>query len=117
MTDCQGEVLVSRALALGVTTVGVAEYRALIAGLSEAQSRGVDEIKVYSDSQFMCRQLQGRYRVRTPAILPLYEWAVKLRGRFRTFEICHVTRDKNKLADKLATAGAMKSAAGEKSPN
>ena len=114
LTDAQGKMIAERAVPLGRTTVGVAEYKALIAGLSEAQARGVTHIQVYCDSQFMCRQLQGRYKVRTPAIKPLYDWAVKLRARFERFEIEHVSRDLNAEADRLASQAAERSAAGEK---
>ena len=107
-------VCIERAIPLGVTTVGVAEYRALIAGLSEAAACGVKAIQVYTDSEFMARQMLGIYKVRTPAIRPLYEWACKLRGRFEKFEIQHVPRGLNNLADGLATEGAKRSAQGEK---
>lgn len=109
-----GEIIAERAIALGRTTVGVAEYKALIAGLSEAQARGITHLQVYSDSQFMCRQLQGTYRVRTPAIRPLYEWAQKLVGRFAAFSIGHTPRENNSHADALATEGAKRSAAEER---
>ena len=62
-----------RAIPLGETTVGVAEYRALIAGLSEAASRGVRRLQVYTDSEFLCRQIQGEYKIRSAKIRPLYE--------------------------------------------
>ena len=114
LTTRAGETIVSRALPLGVTTVGVAEYRALIGGMSEALAQGINSLEVYTDSQFMARQMQGIYKVRTPCIRPLYEWANKLRGRFDRFQITHVTRDKNALADSLACEGAKRSAQGEK---
>ena len=112
ISDAQGNILVQRGIPLGVTTVGVAEYRALIAGLSEAAAMGLRHIHVYTDSQFMARQMQGSYKVRTPAIRPLFEWASKLRGRFETFEIEHIPRTLNNLADGLATEGAVLSAQG-----
>ena len=104
----QGRIIAQRAIPLGETTVGVAEYRALIAGLSEALSRGLQRIHVVSDSQFMCRQLQGKYRVRTAAIKPLYEWARKLSSRLQYFEIEHIAREHNTRADELAKQGAEK---------
>jgi ribonuclease HI len=109
-----GEACVERAIPLGVTTVGVAEYRALIAGLAEAAACGVRAIQVYTDSEFMAQQMLGIYKVRTPAIRPLFDWACKLRGRFEKFEIQHVPRGLNNLADGLATEGAKASARGEK---
>ena len=112
IADAQGNLLVQRAIPLGVTTVGVAEYKALIAGLSEASSMGIQDIHVFTDSQFMARQMQGTYKVRTPAIRPLYEWANKLRAKFTTFKIEHVPRERNSLADGLASEGARLSATG-----
>jgi len=117
ITDAKGNVLVQRAIPLGVTTVGVAEYKALIAGLSEASTLGVQHIHVYTDSQFMARQLQGVYKVRTPAIRPLYEWANKLRAKFASFTIEHVPRELNNMADGLAGEGARLSAAGPQPAN
>ena len=66
VVQVDGETVAEAALPLGRTTVSVAEYRALIAGLEEALALGVKRLRVVSDSEFMCRQLQGRYRVRTP---------------------------------------------------
>lgn len=110
LTDEHGNPLVQRAIPLGVTTVGVAEYKALIAGMSEASARGVQHLHVYTDSQFMARQMQGTYKVRTPAIRPLYEWANKLRTKFASFKIEHVPRELNNMADGLASEGARQSA-------
>ncbi len=101
-----GDNLVERAIPLGETTVGVAEYRALIAGLSEALSRGVRRIHVYSDSEFLCRQIQGNYKVRSANIRPLYEWACKLIGQFDSFQIEHTAREGNQRADALARQAA-----------
>lgn len=117
ITDAQGNALVQRAIPLGVTTVGVAEYRALIAGLCEANTMGVTDIHVYTDSQFMARQIQGTYKVRTPAIKPLYEWANKLRARFARFKIEHVPRTMNNVADGLAGEAARISAEGPQPAN
>jgi len=98
--------VVERAIPLGETTVGVAEYRALIAGLSEAISRGVQQIHIYSDSEFMCRQMQGKYKIRSANIRPLYEWACKLAGQFDEFQIEHTAREGNQRADALARQAA-----------
>ena len=109
-----GTVRIDKAIPLGVTTVGVAEYRALIAGLTEAAEHGVKAIEVFTDSEFMARQMLGLYKVRTPAIRPLYDRACKLRDGFEKFKIQHVPRELNNLADGLATEGAKASAQGER---
>ena len=105
------QAVVERAIPLGETTVGVAEYRALIAGLSEALAQGIRRVHVYSDSQFMCRQLQGKYKVRAKNIRPLYEWARKLIGQFEDFQIEHTARDGNQRADALAKQAAQEARA------
>ncbi len=99
-------VLVERAIPLGHTTVGVAEYQALIAGLSEALARNIRCLHAYSDSEFMCRQLQGKYKVRAKNIRPLYEWASKLISQLDSFCIEHIRREGNQRADALAKQGA-----------
>lgn len=113
LTTPHDAVIVQRAIPLGITTNGVAEYRALIAGMAEAHSRGITHLRVFSDSEFMVRQMQGVYKVRTPAIKPLLQWAVRLRSKFEGFEIQHVPRERNNLADGLAAQGAALSAAGQ----
>ncbi len=111
LTSPDKTVVVERAIPLEETTVGVAEYRALIAGLSEALSRGIRRVHVYSDSQFMCRQLQGKYKVRAKNIRPLHEWACRLIGQFEDFQIEHTARDGNQRADALAKQAAQQARA------
>ena len=110
LLDEAGGTLAEGSLPLGRTTNGVAEYRALIAGLSEARRLGVRRVRVVSDSEFMCRQLQGKYRVRTPAIVPLYAQARELATQFEWFEIGHARRECNERADALAKQAARVSA-------
>ncbi len=61
---------------------------------------------VYSDSEFMCRQMQGKYKIRSANIRPLYEWACKLAGQFDEFQIEHTAREGNQRADALARQAA-----------
>jgi ribonuclease HI len=93
-----------------MTTVGVAEYRALVLALREALRLQLSRVRVVSDSEFMCRQLQGVYKVRTPAIRPLYEEASQLAGEFASFQIEHAGREHNERADALAKEAAAQSA-------
>jgi ribonuclease HI len=55
---------------IGKTTNNVAEYQALIRGLREALLKGADQIEVRTDSELMARQIQGRYKVNSPDLLP-----------------------------------------------
>ncbi len=90
---------------IGEATNNVAEYRALLLALGRAQALGYAEIAVFSDSELLVRQLQGRYHVRHPALKELYAEAKDRIGTFRRFRIQHVPREQNAEADALANRG------------
>ncbi|MBC8138330.1 MAG: ribonuclease HI family protein [Fibrella sp.] len=87
------------------TTNNVAEYSAFIRGLKEALLRGADRLEVRTDSELMAHQINGRYKVSAPQILPLYTEAKGLLARFASVKVVHVLREQNALADKLANQG------------
>ncbi len=90
---------------IGEATNNVAEYSALLAGLDRAAALGVTELEVYSDSELLVRQLQGRYQVKHPALRPLYAAARKRIAGLSRFAIHHVPRELNAEADALANRG------------
>jgi len=57
---------------------------------------------VISDSELMVKQMQGKYKVSSPAIRPLWEEAKKRVHQLEAFEIRHTLRAGNKEADQLA---------------
>jgi hypothetical protein len=57
---------------------------------------------VRSDSELLVRQMQGRYKVKSPDLKPLHERASKLSRQLRYFAIEHVRRELNTDADALA---------------
>ena len=87
------------------TTNNVAEYAAFIRGLKEALLRGAERLEVRTDSELMAHQLNGRYKVSAPQILPLYTEAKGLIARFASVRVVHIPREQNALADKLANQG------------
>jgi ribonuclease HI len=97
-----GKVLHKGSGYIGITTNNVAEYTALIEGLRFAISRKISAIEIRSDSQLLVMQLKGKYKVRTPHIAELHEQCKKLLKKFSWYEIQHVPRAQNKLADRLA---------------
>ena len=59
---------------IGIATNNVAEYQALIAGLEAARDRSAPRrVVVRADSELLIRQLEGRYRVKSAHLQPLYE--------------------------------------------
>jgi phosphoribosylglycinamide formyltransferase 1 len=97
-----GQVLVARGLFLGHATNNVAEYTAVREGLAAAQELGVRRVCLFSDSELLVRQLQGRYKVKSENILPLYADCMSLLGTFGAWTVTHVRREFNAEADNLA---------------
>ena len=87
---------------LGVKTNNFAEYSALLAALDFALARGYTHLRVVADSELMVKQMQGKYRVKSPDLRPLYDEAKRRVANLEAFRIEHVLRGKNKHADRLA---------------
>ena len=96
-----GTVLAAHGEAIGTTTNNVAEYRALVAGLSRALELGVDELEVVSDSELLVKQMRGEYRVKNEALIDLSLAAAQLARRLGRVRYSAVRREENELADRL----------------
>ena len=94
MLDARGDTI-------GVATNNVAEYRALLAGLTSALERGVDELEVVSDSELLVRQMRGEYKVKSPTLRELVDEAQGLARRLGSVRYTAVRREHNELADRL----------------
>ncbi len=97
-----GEKLAELSEFLGRTTNNVAEYRALLGALEWALEHGRGRLRVVGDSELLVKQIQGRYKVASPDLRPLYEEAKRRIARLDGFRIEHVLRGKNREADRLA---------------
>ncbi len=104
--DSSGMVLKEVSEYIGETTNNVAEYTALIRALSETMDLGFTRAEIQSDSELMVKQINGQYRVKNEGIMPLYEEAVDLIRRFNYCSLVYISRERNKLADKLASDAA-----------
>ncbi len=99
LDDAEGLPVASGGIALGKATNNVAEYQALLAGLSRALELGVVAIDVRMDSELVVRQMSGIYRVKHEGLKPLFAEAQVLSRRFARFTIRHVPREQNVRAD------------------
>jgi ribonuclease HI len=99
-----GEVLDEASMELGVATNNVAEYRGVLLGLARARELGATEVTVVNDSELVARQLTGHYKVKHPAMRPLYEQARAELARFERWSIRSVPRAENAAADALVNA-------------
>lgn len=105
LKDESGDVIGEIAEGIGVTTNNVAEYKALIAGLELARSKGVTEIEVFMDSKLVVFQVKGEWKIKNNALRPLAVRARKLIDEFDRWTLSHVGRAENADADKLANQG------------
>jgi ribonuclease HI len=96
-----GAVIDEVAERIGVATNNVAEYRALLRGLERAAALGAREVELINDSELVARQITGVYKVKHPAMKPLYEEAIGALGGFERWRIRSVPRAQNARADEL----------------
>jgi len=100
--DGEGRVLARLGRFLGKQTNNVAEYQGLLLGLRRARQMGAREVEVRADSQLLIRQLQGKYAVKNEVLKRLHEEALALLRSFDRYELLHVPREQNALADEMS---------------
>ncbi len=100
----EGSVVEELAERIGVATNNVAEYRALLRGLERAAALGAREVELVGDSELVARQLTGAYKVKHPAMRPLYLDAMEALRGFDRWHIRTVPRAQNARADGLVNA-------------
>ena len=98
------KLLKKRSVYLGVQTNNFAEYMALIFPLIDAIEEKQKKVSVFSDSQLVCEQIKGNYKVKNQNIYPLFVLAKNLISKLDDFKITHINREKNQEADELAKA-------------
>ena len=79
-----------------------AEYQALIVGLELALESGITILEAFGDSQLIVNQMNQKYEIRKPDLLPYYNKAQSLRQKFDVCHITHIHRGENIRADALA---------------
>lgn len=92
---------------IGVKTNNEAEYSALNEALvwlkDNQQKLNIDSVDFYSDSQLLVRQMQGKYKVKAPTIVPLYRLATSLLLELKLdYKFHEILRELNSEADSLA---------------
>jgi ribonuclease HI len=99
--DGETEVIAELGETIGIATNNVAEYRAIIRGLEEAERLGADTVTCLLDSLLVVEQLNGNYRVKSADMKPLHARVQELRQRFALVTFQHVSREQNQEADRL----------------
>jgi ribonuclease HI len=83
-------------------TNNMAEYEALIFGLTAALSLRVRELLVKGDSQLVIRQVRGECCCNNPQLAAYLIRVRKLEKDFDTLELQHVPREGNSAVDALS---------------
>jgi probable phosphoglycerate mutase len=102
LQDDSGRVLAELSEFLGHRTNNFAEYAGLLGCLDWALLHQVPRLRVVSDSLLMVRQIQGKFKINSADLKPLWEEARRRIAQLERFEITHALRHKNKVADRLA---------------
>ncbi|MEX0781498.1 MAG: GNAT family N-acetyltransferase [Dehalococcoidia bacterium] len=101
--DETGTELATVSERIGHATNNVAEYRAAIEGVRKAKTLGATNLELCMDSELIVRQLAGMYRVKHPALQPLYATLMAELEEV-AWSVGHVPRAQNARADALANA-------------
>lgn len=92
---------------LGIKTNNEAEYEAIIFALKKIKqilgnkkSKEM-ELEIRFDSELVANQLNGNYKIKEQRLYPLFIEIWNLKQDFKKVEFKNISRQENKLADKL----------------
>ncbi len=89
----EGQILTKYSAKIGNNvTNNVAEYKALIKALELAFEHTKKEVTCYLDSELIVNQLLGKYGVKNPALLVLFQKVQGLQDKFTKVRYIHVSR-------------------------
>lgn len=109
--DSLGKRVVEVSDYLGVATNNIAEYEAVLRGLTKLRDEYLPEhlaesmVTIKMDSKLVIEQLKGNYKVKHPNLTPRYMEVKNVIARsFPHVEFVHVPRAQNADADLLANS-------------
>jgi len=86
---------------IGETTNNQAEYQAVIYALEQAKRLKAEELDIYMDSELAVNQLNRKFKIKNPELGSTFVKAWNLMVGFKKVSFSHVSRERNKEADKL----------------
>lgn len=95
---------------LGHATNNEAEYKAVIFALKKLkqligkEEAGEAKVEIHADSELLVRQLNGRYKITSEKVQPLFLQLWNLKLDFGEVVFKHVPREENKEADRMVNA-------------
>ena len=103
--DAEGRLVKSYGKYLGVATNNEAEYEAVVSALQKIKALwGREKIKnmrveMRMDSQLVCRQLSGTYKIEEERLFPYFIKIWNLKMDFGEVLFSHIPREQNREAD------------------
>ena len=88
-------------------THNMAEYEALIQGLKILLDFNVKRVHAYGDSLLVVNQVRAEWQVKDQKLFPYQKIVSALVSKFEEFELFHIKRDFNQVADSLASLGSI----------
>lgn len=102
--DENGTELLRISRYIGNATNNQAEYQAVIAALQAARNFEAEKITLHLDSELVAKQLDSRYRVKSPVLFHLYKKASELLSQFTNLHIVNIKSTENDAAHRVAKA-------------
>ena len=97
------KVIIEKSLRLDFsTTNNEAEYEALLTGMAMVQRMGRKSVKLFSDSRLVIGQVKGEFEAKDERMQGYLSQVKCLQPKFDSFDLLHVPRNGNALADSLA---------------
>ncbi len=103
--DGSGKLIFEDGKYIGITTNNFAEYSAVLNALEyivKNLSAKPSEINFFMDSKLVVEQLSGRFKIKSPNLIPLIYKIKALETNLNNVSYRHVPRSLNKVADALA---------------
>jgi ribonuclease HI len=95
--DEKDQKLTDHGETIGETTNNVAEYTAVVRGLTLAAELGISEADYFLDSELVARQLSGVYRLKAEHLKPFFIQVKDLEKKFKRVTYFHVPREHPKI--------------------
>lgn len=94
-----GTVVEKAGFYLGIATNNQAEYYGFMRGLERCRDLGIDKVSLYSDSELVVNQMNGKYKVKNQELAPLHQEVKALADSFERVIFVHIPRELNKITD------------------
>ena len=87
-------------------TNNAAEYEALLHGLRVAKEMNLSRVRCFGDSDLAAQQVSGTWESKDPLMAAYHREVDTIAGHFKGYQVEHVDRRKNEVADVLSHLGS-----------